>query len=125
MYSSKWIHRIQSCWIITSIICASVFIKLSSWSLWISVPVGIIGLILISWTGISIISLFDYNHRMAIKNGIKIENLPLYFSIFERLVKLEKNGMDSSEIPSEIVNVDEWKRFCRWQLEEQLHKINS
>lgn len=66
---------------------------------------------------------FIYNQHMAAKYGIKIENLPLYFSIFEELCDMEAHGIDSSGLPKEIKDVNEWLRFCHWQAVEAMEKL--
>lgn len=123
MYSSIWTHRIQTLWIITTLFGIISFVHICDWSLWLSIPVAIIGFILASWIGISIIAMFDYNHRMAARYGVKIENVPLYFSLFEKLTELEAQGIDSSGIPSEVKDPEDWLRFCRWQAIENFKKL--
>lgn len=125
-YTSKWIHRIQTCWIATAFLGAIVFIRMSSWTLWLSIPTGVVGFLLVAWFGVGVISMFDYNHRMCARYGVKIENLPLYLSLYERLMEMEARGEDSSGIPKEVDDVDDWIRFCQWQASEamrQLYKI--
>lgn len=121
MYTSIWTHRIQTFWIIAMAFISAGFVRLCNWSLWLSIPAAIIGFFLASWIGISIIAMFDYNHRMAARYGVKIENLPLYFSLFEKLTELEAQGIDSSGILSEIKDPEDWFRFCRWQAMEDLN----
>lgn len=125
MYSSIWTHRIQTLWIITMVFISAGFVRLCDWSLWLSIPVAIIGFLLASWIGVSIIAMFDYNHRKAARYGVKIENLPLYFSLFEKLTELEAHDIDSSGIPSEVKDKEDWLRFCRWQAIENLNKLKS
>lgn len=60
---------------------------------------------------------------MAARYGIKIENVPLYFSLFEKLTELEAQGIDSSGIPSEVKDPEDWLRFCRWQAIENFKKL--
>lgn len=121
MYSSIWIHRIQSLWILTMLFVAAGFVKVCSWSLWITIPLALIGFLIVIWIGITAIAMFDYNHRMAARYGIKIENLPLYFELFDRLMDMESRGIDSSGIPAEVKDVDDWLRFCRWQIDEVIN----
>lgn len=123
MYSSIWVHRIQTLWIITALFGMIIFVRRCDWSLWLSIPVAIIGFILASWIGITLISTFDYDHRMAAKYGVKIENLPLYFSLFDKLIELEAHGIDSSGIPSEVKDTEDWLRFCRWQAIENIKQL--
>lgn len=122
-YSSIWVHRVQTLWIITMAFISAGFVRLCDWSLWVSIPVAIIGFLLVSWAGISIIAMFDHNHRKAARYGVKIENLPLYFSLFEKLTELEAQDINSSEIPSEVKDTEDWLQFCRWQAIENLNKL--
>lgn len=62
---------------------------------------------------------------MAMKYNIKIENIPFYEKIFNDLMDKESRGIDTLGIPSEIQDVDEWTRFCRWQIEIGLRKSNA
>ena len=57
---------------------------------------------------------------MAAKYNIKIENVPLYNTIFDDMVKKEGQGIDTIGIPEGINDVQEWLRFCRWQLDKEL-----
>ena len=123
MYSNRWIYRIQTCWIITVGFIAAVFIKACDWSLWLRIPFCAIGSVMLIWIGISLLALFDYNHRMAARYGVKIENLPLYFSLFESMVEKEAQGIDTSGIPKEVSDVEDWIRFCRWQAAENFKKL--
>lgn len=81
--------------------------------------------IISSWMGITIIAMFDYNHRMAGKYGVKIENLQLYFSLFDKLTDMEMRGIDSSGIPNEVNDMEDWLRFCRWQAAETLQETQT
>ncbi|MDE6276861.1 MAG: hypothetical protein K2M06_02015 [Muribaculaceae bacterium] len=57
---------------------------------------------------------------MAARYGVRIENLPLYFSLFENMVEKEEQGIDTSGIPPEVTDAMDWLRFCRWQADELL-----
>lgn len=122
MYSNPWIHRFQTMWVLSALSLAIVFVIAVDWSLWVAIMVAVVGFIILSWVGITVIAQFDYNHRMAAKYGVKIENLPLYFSLFEKLTEMESQGIDTFGIPKEIDDVDDWLRFCRWQAAEAINK---
>lgn len=121
MYKSKIVKRCQDAWILVMFALLSAFIHASNWSLWISIPIGLLGFITLSWTGISIICLFDYNHRMALKYNVRIENVPYYTSLFDEMVEKEMIGIDTSGIPEGIKDPEEWLRFCQWQFMEGLN----
>lgn len=125
LYSSMWVHRIQTLWILTIMFAAIGFVKICSWSLWITIPLALVGFAAVSWIGITIIAMFDYNHRMAGQYGIKIENLPLYFELFDRLKDMESRGIESSGIPAEVKDVNDWLRFCCWQRDESIKDLNK
>lgn len=120
MYSSRWIFWVQHAWTLTVLALGVLFIAKCKWSLWLTVPMGIIGAAILWQIGLGLISLMDYNHRMAAKYNIKIENVPLYNTIFDDMVKKEGQGIDTIGIPEGINDVQEWLRFCRWQLDKEL-----
>lgn len=124
MYSSKWVYWLQHVWSLVVISLGILFLAKSMWSLWLTIPVCFISGAVLWQVGIALISLLDYNHRMAVKYNIKIENIPLYISIFDEMVKKEERGIDTSGIPEGISDVQEWLRFCRWQLEKE-YKIED
>lgn len=124
LYSDIRVHRLQTAWIwISAILCSLLILAFNKF--WIGAIVCLISWLLFAWIGISLISLLDYNHRMAMKYNIKIENIPFYEKIFNDLMDKESRGIDTLGIPSEIQDVDEWTRFCRWQIEIGLRKSNA
>lgn len=121
MYSSKWVFWIQHVWTLAVLALGVLFVAKCRWSLWLTIPIFIISVPILWQIGLGLISLMDYNHRMAAKYGIKIENVPLYNTIFDEMVKKEEQGIDTSGIPEAINDVQEWLRFCRWQIDRELN----
>lgn len=102
MYSSRLVFFCQNIWTLIVLALGILFFVKCEWSLWITVPISIICPYILWKIGIALISLMDYNHRMAIKYNIKIENIPLYNSIYEEMVNKEMQGIDTSGIPDGI-----------------------
>jgi len=123
-YSSRWVYWLQNAWMSVVGLSCILFVTKCNWSMWISIPVCVIGALLMWQIGLALLSLLDYNHRMAAKYNIKIENIPLYNSIFDEMVKKEEQGIDTSGIPEGITDVQEWLMFCRWQIEKELNEGN-
>lgn len=121
MYSSRWVFWTQNAWTIIVLTLGVMFIAKCKWSLWLTIPMCIIGVAILWQLGIGLLSLLDYNHRMAVKYNLKIENIPIYSSIFEEIVKREEQGIDTRGIPEGINDAQEWLRFVRWQLDRELH----
>lgn len=125
MKNSRLVFWLQHAWTLVVISLGILFLVKCEWSLWIAIPVCVIGALLLWQIGLALLSLLDYNHRMAAKYNIKIENIPLYNSIFDEMVKNEEQGIDTSGIPEGISDVQEWLRFCRWQIEKELENGNN
>lgn len=121
MYSSRWIFWVQNAWTLFVASLGILFLAKCKWSFGLTIPICIIVAAILWQIGIALISLIDYNHRMAVKYNIKIENIPLYFSIFDQMVKKEELGIDTSGIPDGIDDVQEWLRFCRWQIDREMN----
>lgn len=123
LYADKRVHSLQTIWIWVSAFAIPSILRASFNSFWLWAIVSFVAWVVVSWIGISLISLLDYNHRMATKYNIKIENIPFYEKVFEELVEKEAHGIDSFGIPQEIQDVEEWLRFCRWQMDKGLKEI--
>lgn len=121
VYSSEWVYWTQHVWTLVVLALGVLFVAKCKWSLWFTIPFFIIGVAILWQIGLGLISLMDYNHRMAAKYSIKIENIPLYNNIFDEMVKKEEQGIDTSGIPEGINDVQEWLRFCRWQIDRELN----
>ncbi|MDY2622975.1 MAG: hypothetical protein SOV62_00550 [Alloprevotella sp.] len=121
VYSSEWVYWTQHVWTLVVLALGVLFVAKCKWSLWFTIPIFIIGVAILWQIGLGLISLMDYNHRMAAKYSIKIENIPLYNNIFDEMVKKEEQGIDTSGIPEGINDVQEWLRFCRWQIDRELN----
>ena len=121
VYSSEWVYWTQHVWTLVVLALGVLFVANCKWSLWFTIPIFIIGVAILWQIGLGLISLMDYNHRMAAKYSIKIENIPLYNNIFDEMVKKEEQGIDTSGIPEGINDVQEWLRFCRWQIDRELN----
>ena len=121
MYSSKWVYWTQHVWTLAVLALGLLFVAKCKWSLWFTIPISIIGVAILWQIGLALISLMDYNHRMAAKYSIKIENIPIYNNIFDEMVRKEEQGIDTSGIPNGIYDVQEWLRFCRWQIDRELN----
>lgn len=122
MHSSRWIFWIQHVWTLIVLTLGILFIVKCKWSLGLTILICIIGVAIFWHIGIGLISLMDYNHRMAAKYNLKIENIPLYASIFDEMVKKEEQGIDTSGIPDGIIDTQEWLRYVRWQLDKELNE---
>lgn len=121
VYSSEWVYWTQHVWTLVVLALGVLFVAKCKWSLWFTIPIFIIGVAILWQIGLGLISLMDYNHRMAAKYSIKIENIPLYNNIFDEMVKKEEQGIDTSGMPEGINDVQEWLRFCRWQIDRELN----
>ena len=121
VYSSEWVYWTQHVWTLVVLALGVLFVAKGKWSLWFTITIFIIGVAILWQIGLGLISLMDYNHRMAAKYSIKIENIPLYNNIFDEMVKKEEQGIDTSVIPEGINDVQEWLRFCRWQIDRELN----
>lgn len=122
---ARAIHCLQTMWVITVVFLSAAFVKCVVWSLWLSVPVAIVGFIALSWIGITVIAMFDYEFRMAGRYNIKIENVPRYKEIFQKLENKESMGINTFGIPDEITDVEEWLRYYRWMIDESLTKTQK
>ncbi len=122
MYSSKFVFWCQNVWALIIIALGVLFLIKCEWSFSLSIPICIIAAFILWQIGIAVISLMDYNHRMAIKYNIKIENIPIYYSIFDEMVKKEEQGIDTSGIPNGVTDIQEWLRFCQWQIEKEFKR---
>ena len=122
MYTSKFVFWCQNIWTLIVIGFGILFLAKCEWSFLLSIPICIIVAFILWRIGFGIISLMDYNHRMAAKYNIRIENIPIYYSIFDEMVKKEEQGIDTSGIPNGITDAQEWLRFCQWQIEKEFKR---
>ena len=109
----KIIHFAQTCWLAFSGGASWGLSRVISDSYWLSIPLFIVIWIIAGWIGITIVSLFDSDHRLCAKYGIKIENLPLYKETFRKLMEAEARGEDVEGITDTIPDKEEWMRFLQ------------
>lgn len=113
----------QTLWIVLCI-PLSAFLSLQMFdSMWIVFLVSIPLWGLLTWVGMSLISLADRNHRMAAKFGVRIENVPFYQKLLNEMAEDEENDLASVKVPEEVTDPEEWRRFCAWQMFEMIREI--
>ena len=110
----------QTAWVGLMGGCSLYLSRLISENFWVSIPVFVLILVVLSFLGISLISLFNPDHRLCAKYGIKIENLPLYRKAFEELVAAEKRGEETQWIGDRLPDEREWIRYLNYEIEKGL-----
>lgn len=86
---------------------------------WLSIPLFLVMWIVAAWVGITIISLFNSDHRVCAKLGIKIENLPYYKAAYQQMKDAEKLGVESPILQSDMPDIGEWLRYYTYREEKQ------
>lgn len=67
----------------------------------------------------------DLKHRLANEIGVRYEMLDFYMKKFQDKVCLEMSGIDTSGIDDDIEDVDEWLRYCNWEIEQSMKRLSS
>lgn len=66
----------------------------------------------------------DLKHRLAKEIGVRVENLDFYMSKFQHKVELEMQGIDTSGIDSDILDKEEWIRYCNWEIQQAMKRVS-
>ena len=71
------------------------------------------------------LSKLDLKHRLADEIGVRFEKLDSYMQKFQSMVYDEMSGVDTSGIPSDIDDVDEWMRYVNWEIKQAKSRMSD
>lgn len=70
-------------------------------------------------------SQIDLKHRLADEIGVRYEKLDFYMHKFQNMVYDEMAGIDTSGIPADIDDVDEWMRYINWEMKQSMSRMSD
>lgn len=70
-------------------------------------------------------SSIDLKHRLANEIGVRVERLDLYMNLFQKKLIDEMNGIDSSGIPEEVDDEEEWMRYMMWEVNQSKSRMSE
>lgn len=71
------------------------------------------------------LSRLDLKHRLADEIGVRVEKLDFYMNTFQKMVYDEMTGVDTSGIPYGVDDVEEWERYCQWEIKQASQRMSS
>lgn len=71
------------------------------------------------------LSQIDLKHRLADEIGVRYDKLDFYMQKFQNMVYDEMAGIDTSGIPADIDDVDEWMRYVNWEMNQAMDRMSD
>lgn len=70
-------------------------------------------------------STIDLKHRLAAEIGVRFDKLDLYMRLFQRMVSDEMAGINTSGIPKEVDDIEEWMRYVNWEMKQAMARMSD